>query len=299
MSARKSIRYVLGAALLVAGGVALAAGPAAVRRQIEATMLVTGKIQIDGEGKVTGFAFDQKEQLPTGVVGMLDKAVPTWKFEPVQVAGRPVNVSTDMSVRLVAKKLDDNNYSLAIRGASFGGHAEHKHKVLKPEQKSAPAVAGMCAANMQPPRYPEIAARNGVASNVYLLLKLDREGSVLDVMAEQVNLKVVSDENSMARWRRMFMEVSVAQARKWCIPPSNEDLADADTYRVVRVPVLFHLDPLPRYGQWEAYVPGPRMDDPWSEDDSEGVAFSPDTLLPGRAYLAGSGLKLLTDPTGG
>jgi len=288
------IQGVIAGIVLLASGFAGARGPAAVRKQVEASMLVTGSIQVDGEGKVAGFSLDQKEKIPVGVVNMLDKALPTWRFEPVLVAGRPADVTTNMSVRLVAKKLDDGDYSVSIRSAGFGDRVDRNPKMVKSEGKSK--VENSCTASLRPPRYPDIAARSGVASSVYLLLKTDRDGRVLDAMAEQVNLKVVSDENSMTRWRKVFTDTSLAQARKWCIPPSSEDLAD-DAFLVVRVPVIFHLDALPRYGQWDAYVPGPRQANPWQEDE-EGVAFSPDTLLPGRAYLAGSGLKLLTDPSG-
>ena len=73
----------------------------------------------------------------------------------------------------------------------------------------------------------------------------------------------------------------------------------ADDYWVVRVPVVFSLDGArdakTAYGRWEAYVPGPRNPNPWKQGD-EGSAFSPDALVPGQAYLAGSGLKLLTRP---
>jgi len=295
MSIRNTIGYTFCAALLLASSAVLAA-PASVRRQVEASVLVTGSIQVDGEGKVTGFALDQKEKLPEGVVGLLDKAVPTWKFAPVLVAGRPAHVTTQMSVRLVAKQIEGDNFSVAVRSASFGDLAERNPKMVKSGRKSKDKTAGSCAASLRPPRYPSSAAIANIAANVYLLIKTDRDGRVLEAMAEQVNLKFTDDESSMARWRKEFADASLAQARRWCIPPSGEDLMDADPYFVVRVPVMFQFESV-RYGQWEAYVPGPRTPNPWDDED-EGVAFSPDTLLPGRAYVAGSGLKLLTDPNG-
>jgi hypothetical protein len=295
MSIRNTIGYTFCAALLLTSSAVLAA-PAAVRKQVEASMLVTGSIQVDGEGKVTGFALDQKEKLPEGVVGLLDKAVPTWKFAPVLVAGRPAHVTTEMSVRLVAKQIEGDNFTLAVRSASFGDHAERNPKRVKSDRKPKDQAADSCAASLRPPRYPSGAGLASVAANVYLLIKTDRNGRVLDAVAEQVNLKVADEESSMARWRKQFADVSLAQARRWCIPPSGEDLMDTHPYFVVRVPVMFHFESV-RYGQWEAYVPGPRTPNPWDDED-EGVAFSPDTLLPGRAYVAGSGLKLLTNPNG-
>jgi hypothetical protein len=296
MKIGKELGAIFGIAVLLATGVSLAAGPRAVRKQVEASMLVTGGIEVDAQGKVTGFSLDEKEKLPAGVAEMLGKAVPTWRFEPVLVAGQPAGVTTDMSVRLVAKKLEDGNYTIAIRSAGFGDRAgRHARKtVLKPEPKGGKEECP----SMRPPNYPEVAVRSGVASNVYLLLKTGRDGRVIDVIAEQVNLKVVSDERSMERWRRIFTDVSLAQARKWCFQPFNKDATeDGADFRVMRVPVTFHLDSLPRYGQWEAYVPGPRQANPFQKDE-EGVGFSPDTLIPDRVYFAGSGLKLLSGLSG-
>jgi hypothetical protein len=287
-----NIRIVTGAAfaavLLLASAAIFAAGPGAVRKQAEASMLVTGKIQVDTSGKVSGYSLDQKEKLPPAVVSMVGKAVPNWEFEPVLIDGKAANVRTDMSIRLVAKKIDADNYSVAIRSAGFGNSSG------KPEER-------IRSVSMAPPDYPESAGRAGVTGTVYLLLRAGRDGKVIDAFAEQVNLKVVADENSMAKWRRLLGDTSIRQARRWTFSPPTEGDAAKHDFWVVRVPVVFSFED-PRsvkaaYGLWEAYIPGPRQANPW-EKHEEGTAFSPDTLAPGGAYLAGSGLRLLTDPSG-
>jgi hypothetical protein len=276
---------VFAAAGLLAG-TAFAAGPAAVRKQVEASLLVTGRIQVDTAGKVSGYTLDQKEKLPPAVVSMVDKAVPTWQFKPVLINGKVANVATDMSIRLVAKKVDNDNYAVAIRSAGFGDRSGNPQERVREQ-------------DMSPPNYPEAAARSGVTGTVYLLLKTGRDGKVIDAVAEQVNLQVIADDASMNRWRRMLEDASLWRARRWAfIPPTEGDDAKAEFW-VVRVPVVYSLADDPRgyaqrtYGRWEAYVPGPRKPNPWKEDE-EGAGFSPDTLAPGGAYLAGSGLKLLT-----
>ncbi|HEU0306987.1 MAG TPA: protein tonB [Lysobacter sp.] len=276
---------VLAVAALFAGATALAAGPAAVRKQVEASMLVTGRIQVDSDGRVSGFSLDEKEKLPEGVVDLIGKTVPEWAFEPVLIDGKPVNVSTGMSIRLIARKTGKDSYSVGIRSASFGHRSGKKEEQVR-------------SLSMAPPNYPEDAARAGVTGTAYLLVRAGRDGKVIDVIAEQVNLRVVASEASMTKWRRVLGETSMRQARRWTfIPPTEGEEAKADFW-VLRVPVVFSLEDSPgamqQYGRWEAYVPGPRQANPW-EKDKEGVAFSPDTLAPGRAHLAGSGLKLLTN----
>ncbi|MFC5579046.1 energy transducer TonB [Lysobacter niabensis] len=287
-----NIRIATGAAfaavVLLASAATFAAGPGAVRKQVEASMLVTGRIQVDTSGKVSGYSLDQKDKLPPGVVSMVDKAVPNWEFKPVLIDGKATNVTTDMSIRVVAKKIDADNYSVAIRSAGFGDRSG------KPGER-------IRTVSMAPPDYPESAARAGVTGTVYLLVRAGRDGTVIDAIAEQVNLKVVADENSMAKWRRLLGDTSIRQARRWTFsPPTEGDDAKHDFW-IVRVPVVFSLDD-PRsakaeYGRWEAYIPGPRQANPW-EKHEEGTAFSPDTLAPGGAYLAGAGLKLLTELSG-
>lgn len=287
MNIRAGSIIVFAAAALLASSTAFAAGRAAVRKQIEASMLVTGRIQVDASGKVSGYWLDQKEKLPEAVVSMVDKAVPTWEFKSVLVNGKPANVVTDMSIRLVAKKIDKDNYSVAIRGASFGDNSG------KPEER-------LRSQELAPPNYPEAAAGAGVTGTAYLLLRAGRDGKVIDGVAEQVNLQVVADERSMERWRRVLADASLRQARRWTFAPPTEGEDAKASFWVVRVPVVYSLSSDPRgadqagYGRWQAYVPGPRTANPWQQD-TEGAGFSPDTLAPGGAYLAGSGLKLLTD----
>ena len=278
----------IAAALLASANVvAFGGGAAAVRKQVEASMLVTGRIDVDESGAVSGFALDRQEKLPAGVVSLVAKAVPTWKFEPVVIDGKPAHVTTGMNIRLVARKLDDDSYSVEMRSAGFG----------KPSSKSAERPRGQ---KLSPPDYPASAVASGVAGTVYLLVRAGRDGKVTDVIAEQVNLKVVASENVMTQWRRVFEDASVRQARRWTFRPPTEGVDAGADHFVMRVPVVFSLDDpgaATAYGRWEAYVPGPRKANPWQEE-KEGIGFSPDTLSPGDAYLAGSGLRLTTALSG-
>ncbi|QNP42157.1 protein tonB [Lysobacter terrestris] len=259
---------------------------AEVRKQVEASMLVTGRIEIDTAGKVIGYALDKQDRLPRGVVDMVGKAVPAWKFEPVVIDGKLVRAAASMSIRLVARKLDDDHLTVDIRSASFGSEGGKAEEMIRPAKR------------LIAPGYPAAAVRSGVTGAAYLLVKVGRDGKVIDVATEQVNLKVVATGDQMARWRDLLAAASMSQARKWSFAPPTEGPAAGAEFWVVRVPVVYAFDRT-AYGTWEGYVPGPRQPNPWQNEDKEGVAFSPDTLPPGGAYLAGTGLKLLTAPSGG
>jgi len=273
-------RLLTGLSLLLCGFAVLATGPGAVRKQVESSMLVTGSIDVDVAGNVSGFGIDHRESLPAGIVEMIQKSLPAWRFEPVLVNGAPANVKTHMGLRIVARKLDENSYSVDIRSASFG------------EDKPGETVT---AKKMSPPSYPMAAAQSGIRGTVYLLLRVGSDGVVEDVVAEQVNLKIIASERDMAQWRQLLERSALYAARKWTFnPPRSGDQANADSWSV-RVPVDYRLnnEKATKQGQWEAYVPGPRQLAPWLRKD-ELATSGADALVDGGVYQVGRGLRLLT-----
>lgn len=262
---------------------AMAAGPRAVRKQVEASMLVTGTIDVDAEGEVGGYVLDQVEKLPRGVAEFIDTNIAQWKFEPASVNGRSMEPRNRMSLRVVAKKLEDGNYLIRLHAVSFD---------------ALERIPGSYATgnNLTPPRYPVDAVRHGVSGTVYVLVKVDRDGKVQDALAEQINLRYIDTERQMERWREMFAAVSLSAARQWeFLTPTQGEGADED-YWVVRVPVDYSFPGQAgsKYGEWAAYVPGPRHSPSWRQEDAPG--FSPDALPDDGIYQASNkgGLRLLT-----
>jgi len=261
-----------------------AAGPSAVRKQTEASMLVTGTVEVGTDGEVRSHTVDQREKLPDGVAAFLDANIADWNFTPYLHQGKPAILRNKMSILLRANKLESGDFRMYVAAVDFAP--------LK--QESVPG-AGISAIKMDPPSYPVPAARASAVGTAYLLLKINRSGTVEDALVEQVNLRVVSDESQMQRWRDMFAKSSLAAAMKWTFaPPVSGETAD-DPYWTVRVPVDYAMawQGQPRYGRWVAYIPGPRQENPWTTDESPG--FAPDALAAGDIRMAGKGgLELLT-----
>lgn len=262
--------------------VALAGGSRSdVRKQTEASMLVTGTIDVAQDGSVSRYALDKPEQLPAAVTGLAGKAVPQWHFQPVMKDGRPVNARAKMSLLLVATPEDDR-YRVGIGGAAFGEEKDTSGETVIPKQ-------------MRPPSYPDSALHSGVAGTVYLVLRIDRQGKVADAVVEQVNLRAVGREIEMERWRSTLARPALAAAKTWAFtPPSTGDSVN-DPFWSVRVPVNFQFEGTePKYGQWQAYIPGPRQQASWVHDHGFDVGSSPDALVAGGVYQVGAGLRLLT-----
>lgn len=271
-------------ALMLCVSASMAAGPADMLKQVESSMLVTGWIHVEPDGSVGSYVLDLPEQLPLVVPRMLDKAVPTWKFEPVLIDGKAVRARTRMSVRFVAKRTDDGKaFNVRIASGSFG----------------IPGAAGTFRSkDLRLPAYPLMAARSGVTGTVYVLARVGRDGRVEEAIAEQVNITVLVNEDSQARWHRILAKAALAAADDWTFEPPTEGDEVDDPFWLVRVPIAFLManQQGPKYGEWENYLPGPRQSAPWlgAIDTSLGA----DAVADGTIQPLGTGPKLLT-PIGG
>lgn len=271
--------------LLLFSVVAQAGGVGAMRKQVELSMLVKGEISVDATGAVADVSIDKPDQLPPGVLAFVQAQVPTWTFEPVKVDGVGVTVRNRMRMLAVARKDDAGGYELRLQAVSF-------HPLKKEEGTE------VAADKMMPPRYPEGLARAGASGSVFLLLKIGRDGTVLEAFAEQVNLRTLATENAMKKMRDAFGQSAVTAARRWTfVPPTQGALASAEYWSLrTTVDYFLALDGF-KYGQWSAYVPGPRQTADWV--DKELVRESPETLAGGETQLlAGQGLRLLTPLNG-
>lgn len=261
---------VLGLAL---AGLAHAGDPP---RRLEASRLVTGTIDVDAQGAVSGFVVNKRGKLPESVLAYLDSTIPRWRFEPVLVDGKPVAVHGDMSVRLVLRPLEAGQYALSIGGLHFD--TDHASKGTRAE-----------SIRLTPPDYPADAMRRNGTGEVYLLLKVGREGKVEDAIAEQVNLLSYARTTDAEPVRQLLVEASIKQAiAKWTFRPPTVGEAADDPYWTVRVPVIFRIEGFDGTDGWKAYEPGPRRRAPWeTPDDPPG--FSPDALADGVPHQVGAG----------
>jgi len=253
------------------------------RQEVEASMLVTGHVDIDLDGTVSGHVFDQPEKLPAHAINLIERAMPALRFEPVLVDGAAVLARAKMSVRLVATPTGDGNMQVRIASAHFG------------EQYSDADRTSTRRSSLRPPRYPMNVAQIGGKGTVYLLVKVGRDGRPQDVVAEQVNLTALGNARQMQMIRNTLSKTAIDNALKhWTFSPPEQGEEVAREYWVVRVPVEFSLndDREAAYGQWSAYHPGQQQRPVWAAPTPPG--FSPDTLVAGGVTPETSRFRLLT-----
>lgn len=277
------IRIVFAGLLAVAAAAQAQPAAASADTAIEATMLVTGTLDIETDGSVSAHAIDRAAQVPAYVRGIIDRAVPGWRFEPVEVDGQAVRARARMTLRLLATPIGDDDLQVSLASATFGEH--------DPDDSDY-----VTRVRMRAPEYPYYALERNASGTVYLLLRIDRDGRVAESVAEQVNLMGTADAETMDTLRKRFAESALAVTHRWKFkPPTTGEDADDSSWSV-RVPVQFamagsNVGKAP-YGQWEAYVPGPRQAASWLRDDSAFEAN--DAIATNSLQQVGAGYRLLT-----
>lgn len=257
------------------------AGTDDVRKTAEASMLVTGWIEVAPDGGVYNYTVDHPERIPPAVIDLIKKSVPGWKFhflEPVSAVQR-----AHMNLRIVAKPVDGEHDSIAISGANFG-------------DANATATDHVTFKDRQQPKYPREAVNARVGGTVFCSC-VGRSGQVDDAAVEQVNLGVYGRESQMRHFRSVLGDAALEAARNWTFNLPTTGKHTLDSHWDVRVPVNFDLRPagLPMeetYGKWEPYIPGPRESIPWQQADAK---RSPSDAIPsGSITSTDQSLQLIT-----
>ncbi|SEN34883.1 hypothetical protein SAMN02800694_3266 [Luteibacter sp. UNCMF331Sha3.1] len=278
-------RLIVGVMALVAATASLAEGPGAVRRRVEASMLLTGSVTVAPDGSVSGYELDRQDKVPPEIVELVRRAASGWRFEPVVRDGQPVSAKARMSLRVVARRDDPSkaDFTAHIAGGSFGDDGKGGEEITY--------------ADRHPPSYPSNAAAARVEGTVYLMLRIDHDGKVVDAIAEQVNMGVVGSDSELRVWRNVLAKPSVQAAKTWTFHPPTKGPHANDPYYVVRVPVVYALNrngaQYETYGEWHAYVPGPKEHVPWA-DEGRQQGGGTDAVPDGQLFLVNSGLTLTT-----
>ncbi len=209
--------FVLLALLVFSATLHADTGRGAVRKQVESSLSVTGTVDITPAGDVVAHRLDQTEKLPKGIVDTVARIAPRWKFESIPLQSNAVSRSA-MSLLFVAKKQEDGQLTVELRSASFNSPSPQGRATF--EKKT-----------FRTPEYPFAALGNaGVSGTVYLVVRYDREGRILDIDAEQVNMRVIGTEAQMAQWRRALTQSCLTAAKRWkLVVPDGDILKGQDS----------------------------------------------------------------------
>lgn len=279
---------------MLAGGVH-AGTDAIARRQIESSMLVSGMVSVDASGAVTAHTLDQRDTVPPPVAQFLDQTLPQFRFKPVEHDGRTQAIEAQMSVQVVVNQVDPQHVALRLRSARFTEAEAATAEATRPSKTDGASIA-----HRAPIRYPGEAMQEAVSGTVYVAVRFDRSGQVVDAEAQQVNLKITDSESKMRHWREVLGRSTVAAVRRFTFQPPTTGPHAGDVTFTGILPVAFFLDGArpPRYGEWDTYVPGPKQDIAWLHGDDDRDADNSEAVPDGQFAMTGDSLQLLT-PLGG
>jgi hypothetical protein len=287
-------RILLFTLLALCAFAALAAGYEKTRKQVEASMLVTGELVVAPDGAVTSYKLDRAEALPPETRQLLAKVIPGWELDVAKADGSPLPspAAVKMSVQLLAQPLTDadGKMRVTVRSTAFW------------DPKTPVAVQSR--GELKPPEYPPFALRSGVSGTVYVVLRLNPDGTVAETHVERVDMTVLSDEKTLHKFSKVLAKAAVDTATHWTFDISPQRLAQPGPI-AVRMPIDFLLAgkdraPQREYGRWSAYVPGTYAPIPWRDraTDSADVEGDIGAMVPGRIYSTDAPIKLRGSPAG-
>lgn len=277
------------------------AGEEAAVAQGEAviTMRLDGEITVDTLGRVHEYRIDT--EMTPGVKALVDKVVPSWRFEPVVVDGKAITAASPMRLVIAAVKQEDG-YRIRLDNVIFRPNTKEDYEKVRQSPVARDDVR-IKAEKLRPPVYPATFMSAGVEAIVMLNVRVNEDGSVADVFAAQSSLlNVKGRQRDLERARVALEENAANTARQWRFHVEVLDRSKlSPSAMTIRIPVEYTLvrreseaeDTL-FTGTWRHEFRGPLRTTPWLTDnkDEQRVGASD---LGGNEMLAGAPTLRLLD----
>jgi TonB family protein len=258
------------------------------------TMRLDGELSVDPQGRVHDYKI-RTETTPS-VRQLLDRAIPTWRFAPVLVDGKPVIARSPMRVVLAAQPAD-GHYKIRIDNVLFMPNSDEEYEADKKFRKATDGY-DIRSVSMRPPSYPSQLLHAGVGGLVLLNVRVSAEGKVEQAFAVQSSLLDVKGRAAHLEPARAVLERSaIAAARHWRFridAPDPQALSPSE--RTLRIPVEYMMDhPGKRdlTGAWRHEFRGPNVTAPWLRDGQDNMIVGVSDLTGGEMLSGSPSLRLL------
>jgi hypothetical protein len=292
----------LGFALLAAAAPTCAGDPEPAHAKTKAPMesvLVSrleGSLVIDVDGSVDSFQIDTPmiEGLRAGV----ERAVSSWRFNPVLLDGKPVRASYPMILTLAGTRIGEG-YNVKIDNAVF---PLKKPGETKPGYSVDTPSSSIVIRDMHPPMYPTDMMRAGISGTVLVAFRIGADGRVAEASSVQTMLfDLRGRDRVMQQIVRQFERVAVSSVKDWTFVVTAKTGAPAVADMTQYVPIAFLMEGVqydPKPGKWRtvvrdavkrpAWLPAEEKTKVGVADLSGGQMLSPDPRLVPTTNVAGT-----------
>ncbi|WP_109127433.1 energy transducer TonB [Dyella sp. C11] len=250
----------------------------------EASMVIEGKATLNPDGTVASYTLREPDKLPKAIVDLVDQNLPHWQFHFAGATAPTGPVQETMSLRIVATDVDDKHTTVRIASAQFEDVSQGVNDHVTSKVRKTPA-------------FPFRSLNGRMSGTVYVLVRVERDGTVKEAAAEQVNLHRYAEQDMLKIYRKDLAQAAVLAIKQWTFTVPTEGPSAQQPYWYVSVPVHFLLGNDDynghAYGMWEIYVRGPREAIPWFTDEKR-LAEAVDATPDGSVHQLGSGAELMT-----
>ena len=255
-------------------------------------MQVDGWITIDPQGKVADYHRDTT--VPDNLTGPIEKAVRSWLFKPVLIAGAPVQAKARMRITLAAQKSGDT-FNVKIDNVTFPAVQGEQSQTA--DGKPLPFKVK----SLSPPSYPYGLLRAGISGNVLLGLKIGLDGRVEDCVAIQTALmNVYGEPRKLAAAIRAMEQSAVGGTKKWRFTVDATDGAPSEELRSVEITIYYSVDthPMAKPGKWHMESRTAMREMPWLPDDPDSPRVGVSDTNPGELSPVTNSIRLASDAIG-
>ena len=232
------------------------------------SMRVDGEMVITPEGEVGEYRITTKNT-PDEVKSLIEKSIAVWRFEPVKNdQDKPVAAKTYMRMTVVARQLEDGDYSAKVENVRFHDGANISEEKSVRERAKERGVEVVQRAR---PNYPSMMLANGVAGAALVSIQLSAEGKVTDAVVVQsamFNVKGHSDliEKAFDEMEREAVRSAMRMRVKFADSVDPNDRGGSSGTFAINFSMMGkseHSDSLRKAGVWRIEQRGPLRTPSW------------------------------------
>lgn len=184
-----------------------------------------------------------------------------FRFEPVQVDGRPGTVDARMRMHLTAEPLGDGQVRMNVERVSF---PPHRQPGAAQDAGAHPYIHGIL--ERAPVKYPVNASINGASGRVLVAVRLAADGSVADAVARESALYAAERQPRVLRSLSILERAAVQAVRRWRFDlriPQGARLMPQDLTGLVIVQYFAYGHGAPQPGLWTHETRSRKRALPW------------------------------------